>query len=115
MYVIKHTDGNIMPILRQLVECRPHALHSIDPIAGVDIREVKALVGEEVCLCGNVNCALMQTGTAHEVEKSAEYCLTHGKPGGGYIYSSCNTVFRGIPPERYRLMLDVWERMRDYA
>ena len=39
-YAIKHTDGNIMPILDQLVSTRPHALHSIDPMAGVDIREV---------------------------------------------------------------------------
>lgn len=36
-YVIKHTDGNIMPILDQLLEANPHALHSLDPQAGVDI------------------------------------------------------------------------------
>jgi uroporphyrinogen decarboxylase len=45
-YVIKHTDGNIMPILDQLVAARPHALHSLDPMAGVDIREVKAPGGQ---------------------------------------------------------------------
>ena len=55
-YVIKHTDGNIMPILDQLVSCRPHALHSIDPQAKVDLGEVKRLVGDKVCLAGNVNC-----------------------------------------------------------
>jgi hypothetical protein len=38
LYTIKHTDGNIMPILNQLVECRPHGLHSIDPMADVDIK-----------------------------------------------------------------------------
>ena len=30
-YVIKHTDGNIMPIIDQVLECNPHALHSLDP------------------------------------------------------------------------------------
>ncbi|NLG27705.1 MAG: hypothetical protein GX557_07315, partial [Chloroflexi bacterium] len=30
-YVIKHTDGNIMPIIDQLVDANPHALHSLDP------------------------------------------------------------------------------------
>jgi len=39
-YTIKHTDGNIMPIIDQLVEANPHALHSLDPQAGVDIAEV---------------------------------------------------------------------------
>jgi uroporphyrinogen decarboxylase len=114
LYTIKHTDGNIMPILDQLVECKPHAIHSIDPMAKVDIREVKKLVGDKVCLCGNVNCALMQTGTEQEVIESAEYCLTHAKPGGGYIFCTSNVPFKGLPPERYRLVLDVWKRMREY-
>ena len=58
-YAIKHTDGNIMPILDQLVSTQPHALHSLDPMAGVDIREVKEKYGSQVALCGNVHCAAM--------------------------------------------------------
>ena len=56
------------------MECRPHALHSIDPMAGVDIREVKRLVGDKVCLCGNVHCAALQTGTDEEAfsDKAAD-------------------------------------------
>jgi len=69
-YVIKHTDGNIMPILDQLAQANPHALHSIDPQAGVDIAEVKRRVGSQVALIGNVNCALMDTGTDDEVAAS---------------------------------------------
>ncbi len=114
LYTIKHTDGNIMPILNQLTECRPHAIHSIDPMAKVDIKKVKSLVGDKVCLCGNVNCALMQTGTDEEVIKSAEYCLTYGKPDGGYIFCTSNVPFKGLNPERYRLILDVWKKMRKY-
>jgi len=115
LYMIKHCDGNIMPILDQLVECRPHALHSLDPMAGVDIKEVKALVGDKVCLCGNVHCAALQTGTDEEVIASAEYCLTHGKPGGGYIFCTSNVPFKGMPPRRYQMILDVWKRMREYS
>ncbi|SKA76087.1 uroporphyrinogen decarboxylase [Caloramator quimbayensis] len=114
MYTIKHTDGNIMPILDQLVECRPDAIHSIDPMAKVDIKEVKRLIGDKVCLCGNVNCALMQTGTDEEVIESAEYCLTHGKPNGGYIFCTSNIPFAGLPVERYKLVLDVWKKLRYY-
>jgi uroporphyrinogen decarboxylase len=114
LYTIKHTDGNIMPILDQMVECKPHAIHSIDPMAKLDIRKIKELVGDRVCLCGNVNCALMQTGTDREVIDSAEYCLTYGKPGGGYIYCTSNVPFKGLPVERYELILEVWKRMRKY-
>lgn len=113
-YAIKHTDGNIMPVIDQLVEANPHAIHSLDPMAGVDIKVVKSLYGDKVALCGNVNCALMQTGTDEEMIESAEYCLTHGKPGGGYVYCTSNVPFRGLPAERYRLILDVFKNNRDY-
>ncbi len=113
-YVIKHTDGNIMPILDQLVECRPHALHSLDPMAGVDIKVVKELVGDKVALCGNVHCAALQTGTEQDVIDSCEYCLTYGKPGGGYIFTTSNVPFKGMDPKRYELVLSVWKRMRAY-
>jgi len=113
-YAIKHTDGDIMPILDQLAECEPHGIHSLDPMARVDIKEVKRQIGERICLCGNVNCALMQTGTDEEVIESAEYAIKHGKPGGGYIFTTSNVPFHGLPLSRYLLVLDVWKKHRDY-
>ncbi|MFH1744035.1 MAG: uroporphyrinogen decarboxylase family protein, partial [bacterium] len=114
-YVIKHTDGNIMPIIDQLIETRPHALHSIDPQAGVDIAKVKHLYGDQVCLIGNVNCGLMQTGTEEELIQSARYALQHGMPDGGYIFSTSNCVYTGMPLARYELMLDVWRKEGNYG
>ena len=106
--VIKHTDGNLMPILDQLVQAGPHALHSLDPQAGVDIAEVKRRYGRTVCLIGNVNCGLLQTGTDAEVAASCRYALRSGMPGGGYIFSTSNCVYSGMPLERYDLMMGVW-------
>jgi len=107
-YVIKHTDGNIMPIIDQLVETKPHALHSIDPQAGVDIAEVKRKYGDQVCLIGNVNCGMLDTGTEEDVVRSVRYALTNGMPGGGYIFSTSNCIYTGMRLSRYELMLDVW-------
>jgi len=114
-YVIKHTDGNIMPILDQLLQARPHALHSLDPQAGVDIAEVKRLCGDRICLIGNVNCALLDTGTEEQVIESARYALRHGMPGGGYVFSTSNCIYTGMRLSRYELMLDVWRREGNYA
>jgi uroporphyrinogen decarboxylase len=113
-WVIKHTDGNIMPILDDLVSAEPHALHSIDPMAGVDIRVVKDKVGDKVALCGNVHCAFMQTGTPEQVRESAEYCLKWAKPGGGYVFCTSNCVFRGMPLSSYDLIQKIWREHRDY-
>jgi uroporphyrinogen decarboxylase len=113
-YTIKHTDGDIMPILDQLVQANPHALHSLDPQAGVDIAEVKRLYGDKVCLIGNVNCGALDTGTDEDVIESARYALQHGMPGGGYIFSTSNCVYTGMRLVRYELMLDVWRKEGNY-
>jgi uroporphyrinogen decarboxylase len=113
-YVIKHTDGNIMPILDSLVSARPHALHSLDPQGGVDIAEIKRRVGRQVCLIGNVNCGLLDTGTDEQAVESARYALRHGMPGGGYIFSTSNCIYTGMDLRRYDLILDVWRREGNY-
>jgi uroporphyrinogen decarboxylase len=113
-YTIKHTDGNIMPIIDQLVQANPHALHSLDPQAGVDIAEVKRRYGDRICLIGNVNCGLLETGTDEQVIESARYCLRHGMPGYGYIFSTSNCVYTGMPLKRYDLILSVLEKEGQY-
>jgi len=114
-YVIKHTDGNIMPVLDQLVQTHPHALHSLDPQGGVDMAEVKKRVGQQVCLIGNVNCGLVDTGTDEQVIESTRYALRHGMPGGGYIFSTSNCIYTGMRLARYELMLDLWRKEGNYA
>ena len=109
-YTIKHSDGNIMPIIDQLIQANPHALHSLDPQAGVDIAEVKRLYGDKVCLIGNVNCGLLDTGTEQDVIKSMRYALKHGMPGFGYIFSTSNCIYTGMKLSRYELMLDIWRK-----
>jgi uroporphyrinogen decarboxylase len=81
----------------------------------VDIAEVKRMVGDRVCLIGNVNCGLLQTGTEEEVIESAEYAMTHGKPGGGFVFSTSNCIYTGLDMKRYELILNVWRKHRDYA
>lgn len=113
-YVIKHTDGDIMPIIDQIINCKPHALHSLDPQGGIDIAEIKKKYGDKVCLIGNVNCALMQTGTKEQILESARYAMENGKPGGGYIFSTSNVAFKGMPLESYLLIHDYYLKNRYY-
>lgn len=113
-YVIKHTDGNIMPILDQLLETEPHALHSLDPQGGVDMAEIKRIAGDKVCLIGNVDCGKMDTGSDEQVAESARYALRHGMPGGGYIFSTSNCIYTGMRLARYELILDIWRKEGNY-
>ncbi|MBI2300484.1 MAG: hypothetical protein HYU66_16345 [Armatimonadetes bacterium] len=115
-YVIKHTDGNIMPILDDLLMGEPHALHSLDPQGNdeMDIAKIKARVGDRVCLIGGVNCGLLQTGTDEECRDNILYTLRCGMPGGRYILSTSNVAFKGMPPYRYQMLLDLRREFGDY-
>ncbi|HDD34283.1 MAG TPA: hypothetical protein ENG30_03930 [Thermofilaceae archaeon] len=44
-FYIKHTDGNLWPVLDDIVDISIDALHSIDPTAGTELREVKEAYG----------------------------------------------------------------------
>ncbi|MBI1335823.1 MAG: hypothetical protein GC164_02545 [Phycisphaera sp.] len=111
-YVIKHTDGNIMPILDRLVPedeaIRPHALHSLDPQGGVDMADVVDRIADKVALCGNVNCGLLQTGTEEQSIGSARYSIKHGLRAPGYVFCTSNCVYTGMPLDRYELIQRVW-------
>jgi uroporphyrinogen decarboxylase len=113
-YVIKHTDGDIMPIIDQLVDCNPHALHSLDPQAGIDIKVIKEMYGDQVCLCGNVNCGLIDTGTEEDYLESTRYALENGMPGYGYIFCTSNCIYTGMQLERYDKILDLWREIGNY-
>lgn len=109
-YSIKHTDGNIMPIADQMVQCGPDALHSLDPQGGVDLKEMRRLYSDKVCLIGNVNCGLLQTGTREQCEADVRRSLREGMEGYGYIFSTSNCAYTGLSLDRYELMNSIWRR-----
>ncbi|MDR2524971.1 MAG: uroporphyrinogen decarboxylase family protein [Oscillospiraceae bacterium] len=109
LQVIKHTDGNLMPILDQLVDCAPDALHSLDPQGGVDLSAVSRAWGDRVALCGNVNCALLQTGAQADCAADIRRSLHDGMArGAGYVFCTSNCAYTGLPLERYEFMHDIW-------
>jgi len=108
-YTIKHTDGNIMPIVKMMADCKPNAIHSLDPQGGVNLREVRKIVGDNIALVGNVNCGLLQTGTDEECDADVMRSLREGmEDGKGYIFSTSNCAYTGMPLERYERMWNLW-------
>lgn len=114
-YSIKHTDGNIMPIVKQMTDCGPDAIHSLDPQGGVNLREVRKIVGGDICLVGNVNCGLLQTGTDEECEADVMRSLREGMADGrGYIFATSNCAYTGMPLARYERMIELWRQYGNY-
>jgi len=112
---IKHTDGNIMPIIDLMVGCGPDAVHSLDPQGGVDLARVSREYGDKVALCGNVNCALLQTGTLEQCDADIRRSLRDGMArGAGYVFCTSNCAYTGLPLERYERMIRIWQEEGAY-
>lgn len=114
-YSIKHTDGNIMPIVKQIADCKPDAIHSLDPQGGVSIPAVRKIIGSDIALVGNVNCGLLQTGTEEECRADVMRSLREGMENGrGYIFATSNCVYTGLDLNRYEMMMDIWRKYGNY-
>lgn len=110
MIAIVHSDGMLMPILDQILALGADALMSIDPMAGMDIAQVKKLTYGKMALMGNVQCNLLQEGPREAIRRSTLNALQQGVLGGGYIFSTSNTIFPGMPLENYEYMLSVYRQ-----
>ncbi len=113
--VIKHTDGMIWPLIDMIVDSGIDCLDPIDPLAGMDLGEVKRRYGNRVALKGNVDCAhLMTLGTPEEVAAATREALRVGMPGGGFILSSSNSIHSSVKPENYQAMLTALKESGNY-
>ena len=91
------------------------ALHPIDPIAGMDLGEVKIEYGDRICLMGNVECGeLLSWGTKKDVRKTVKECIRKAGKGGGLICMSSNSVHSGVKPENYLAMVETVKKYGEY-
>ena len=107
---VYHSDGNVTSLLDLIMATGAAGLQSIDPMAGMDIKEVKARTRGRLALIGNVQCNLLQEGPEEAIRASARYCLTHASPGSGYVFMASNSIFAGMPLENYHIMQDEYAR-----
>lgn len=113
--VLKHTDGNIWKIFDLLIETGINGIHPIDPMAGMEIGEVKTKYGDKVCLAGNVNCGpTLSWGTIGDVRQEVKDCIKKAGYGGGYICMSSNTIHSGVRPENYLAMVEAIREFGKY-
>ena len=104
--VIKHSDGNIMPLMDMIVAAGFDCLDPIDPLGNMDIALMKRTYGQVLALKGNVNCATtLVNGTAAEVVRETLGVIQAAAEGGGLIVSSSNSIHSSAAPLNYLAML----------
>ena len=113
--VFKHTDGNITKILDLIVGTGIDGLHPIDPMAGMDLGDVKQRYGDRICLMGNIDCgATLSWKSVEEVRAEVKEAIRKAGRGGGYICMSSNSIHSGVKPENYAAMVAAIRELGGY-
>ncbi len=110
--LVMHSCGNVTSLLEFFADCGFDAVQSLEPTAGVSLKEAKALVGDRICLIGNLDVSeLMVSGTREQVFDAVRQSIEDAGRGGGFILSPAHNHSR-VSIERLRWMV---EAAREYG
>lgn len=98
--VVYHSDGNLDPIMDDLVEAGIAGINPIEPLAGMDIGRLKKRYGKRLILVGNVDCSVvLPLGSRQDVIEATRACLRAAAPGGGHFIGSSSEITPSTPLE----------------
>lgn len=100
---LQHTDGDIRPLMEDLIDIGLDGLHPIDPTC-LDIVEMKEKYGGRICLLGNVSNELLASGSEDDIRDEVKRLIEKVAPGGGYCLGSGNSVPDWARFENYMAM-----------
>ncbi|MDD4869391.1 MAG: uroporphyrinogen decarboxylase family protein [Kiritimatiellae bacterium] len=114
-FCIKHSDGDLYPLLEMIVSAGPDGINPVEPQAGMELKRVKQLVGHKVCITGNIDCAhLLPHGTVDEVRAAVRQAIADAAPDGGYILTSSNSIHSSCKPENFIAMIQACKEFGKY-
>jgi uroporphyrinogen-III decarboxylase len=105
---IFHSDGDLTPVLKDLMDLGMSGLHPIQP-GPLDIFRLKKEIGDQLCLIGNVDLHLLSTGSPEMVREQVQGLLEYCAQGGGYILSSSNSIPDWVDAENLWSMSETLE------
>lgn len=114
VHVLKHTDGNIYPILDDMIESGIRGIHPIEP-GTMDLKVIKAQYGTRLCIIGNVDCRfVLPFGSEEEVKRDVRRCIDAAAQNGGYILSSSNSLHANCKVENIYTMVNETRKYGKY-
>jgi uroporphyrinogen-III decarboxylase len=106
-----HFDSDWTPMLPYLREL-PARKCILDLDGTTDIFQAKEILGDHMCLMGDVPAALLKLGTVEEVEAYCERLIREVGAGGGFILSSGCSTPPDAKPENVRAMVESVRKFR---
>lgn len=113
--VFFHTDGDVSPLIDDLIEIGVDILNPIQTSAGnmSDLSELKGRFGDEIVFCGAIDTQnVLPNGSPEDVRSEVKRVIGTLGPGGGYLLSSVHTIMEEVPAENVLAMVDA---VREYG
>ncbi|MFN7037167.1 MAG: uroporphyrinogen decarboxylase family protein, partial [Bellilinea sp.] len=104
-----HSDGDVFPLLDDLVEIGVQVLNPIQTTAGrmANLEELKRRYGGRLIFCGAVDTQrVLPFGTPDDVRAEVKRVVEILGSGGGYLLASVHTIPNETPPENILAMAD---------
>lgn len=100
--IIVHSHGKVWRFLEAFRDMGLHGLNVLEPppMGDTDLAEAKRVIGDEVCLIGNVQYDELARGSLAQVEALVREAMAKGKPGGGFILSPCARPYAHPLPQQ---------------
>ena len=113
--VMMHNDGNLWPVMDDLVATGIDGFHPVERAASMDLKTIKDRYRGKLCPIGNINNkTTMVTGTPEEVRQEALECLKVAGPGGGYVLATDHSLHDDIPLENIQAYIEVAKKHGSY-
>lgn len=113
--VVRHSDGNLWPLMDILLDTGYDGLNPLEPQAGMDLARVKEYCGDRLCLLGNIDCIdLLPNGTVQQVDAAVLKAIGDGAQGGGLIICSSNSLHPGVNPDNCIAMFEATRKYGRY-
>ncbi len=116
-----HCHGRINQVLDMIAETGADALDPCEapPDGDITLAEVKRRTAGRMCLFGNLQLKLLETGTGDEVAAAVRACMDAAKDGGGYIImptaAPINTPLSPRTADNYRRFIETAVELGDYG
>ena len=88
---IYHSDGNLLPILDDMLTQGMNAIHPLEP-GSMDLTELYRRYGDRLSFVGNINMDTLARGSAEEVRGEVRDRIALFAGGNGYLMSSSNSI-----------------------
>jgi uroporphyrinogen decarboxylase len=106
--VMFHSDGDILPLIPDLIEMGVDILHPVQPTGKMaDFKRLKEQFGHQLVFCGGIDTQrILPFGTPQEVRAEVRRVVSILGEGGGYLLGSVHTVMNDVPAENVLAMVD---------